>query len=250
MKNVGALTAYETSPRDPTWTPPTGFRAWWISSREREELEPRRRPAHAHGTAPALPSSTRRGLWHRSQLGSSNFLALRHHLSCVLHDSEHPGQASALRAIDRLFDVGLSRGSSNIPLFNTIFGAKRPIACLQLRARLPSPWIPWSQSSLLRPHSHGAAQRQNFAPQRSRLFRAPKFAPDARRNRLRDLVERVCTVSLYASLYGTCLQCSSVYRSLRCSTCVLHTSYCVRVLRFITHELRGLGRRPVTCSHS
>ena len=102
----------------------------------------------------------------------------------------------------RLFDVGLSRGSSNIPHFNFIFGAKRPIACLQLRARLPSPWIQWSQSSLLRPHSHGAAQRHNFAPQRSRLFRAPKFAPDARRNRLRDLVQRVCTVSLYSSLQG------------------------------------------------
>ena len=54
----------------------------------------------------------------------------------------------------RLFDVGLSRGSSNIPLFNIIFGAKRPIACLQLRARLPSPWIQRSQSSLLRSHSH------------------------------------------------------------------------------------------------
>ena len=68
------------------------------------------------------------------------------------------------------------------------FAANRPSFLLQLRPRQPSPWIQWSTSSLLRSHSHGAAQRQHFSPQRSRQFRAQVFAPDARRNRMRGLV--------------------------------------------------------------
>ena len=79
---------------------------------------------------------------------------------------------------------------------STFFRIDRPIAFLQLRPRQPSPWIQWSTSSLLRSHSHGAVQRQQFSPQRSRQFRAQKFAPDARRNRLRDLVQRVRTASV------------------------------------------------------
>ena len=90
-----------------------------------------------------VSSSTRRGPQHRNQLASSNSLALRHHLSCVLHDSEHAAQATHASS-HRLFDVGLSRGSSTAPLLNTFFRIDRPPFFLQLRPRQPSPWIQWS----------------------------------------------------------------------------------------------------------
>ena len=40
---------------------------------------------HPHNIWFGVPSSTRRGQWQWNPLACSNFVALRHYLSCVLH---------------------------------------------------------------------------------------------------------------------------------------------------------------------
>ena len=79
---------------------------------------------------------------------------------------------------------------------NTFNCVDRRIACQQFRPCKPSHAIQWSTCTASQSWSFAACQRQHFSPHRSRQFRAPKFAPDARRNRLRDLVQRVCTASV------------------------------------------------------
>ena len=79
---------------------------------------------------------------------------------------------------------------------NTFNCVDRRIACQQFRPCKPSHVIQWSTCTASQSWSFAACQRQHFSSQRSRQFRAPKFAPDARRNRLRDLVQRVRTASV------------------------------------------------------